>query len=50
MDYPCPQCGRARVIPSGSNTPRCYECEPVELWIDAANAYLAHHPEAEGGS
>ncbi|AHN84045.1 hypothetical protein GJ25_gp034 [Mycobacterium phage Hawkeye] len=28
-------CGFARIIPSGSQTPRCPIHEPTELWLDA---------------
>ena len=32
-------CGRPRIIPSGSQTPRCPKCEPAELWLEAEAAY-----------
>lgn len=32
-------CGWPRVIPSGSDKPRCSRCEPAELWLDAEAAF-----------
>lgn len=33
------QCGIARIIPSGSNAPRCPVHEPERLWLEAETAY-----------
>lgn len=39
FEYPCPKCGRARIIPNGSMNPRCRVCEPDELFLEAAAAW-----------
>lgn len=36
---PCPKCGRSRCVPKGSQTPRCFVCEPQQLWLDAQKAW-----------
>jgi hypothetical protein len=36
---PCSKCGRPRIIPQGSNQPRCQVCEPKQLWLDAEKAW-----------
>lgn len=41
----CPTCGRPRCVPRGSSTPRCFVCEPQQLWIDAQQAWLNTPPD-----
>jgi hypothetical protein len=41
----CPTCGRPRCVPRGSSTPRCFVCEPQELWLDAQQAWNDTPPE-----
>lgn len=43
--FSCPNCGRPRIIPRGSMTPRCQVCEPVELWLEAQQAWRDTPPE-----
>lgn len=38
--HPCPTCGRPRIVPRGSGTPRCQVCEAELLWSEAEQAWL----------
>lgn len=44
LTCPTEKCNRARIVPRGSNIPRCPKCEPAQLWLDAEKAW---HDAAE---
>lgn len=43
--FSCEKCGRPRIIPRGSMTPRCQVCEPAELWTEAEKAWQDTPPD-----
>lgn len=36
-----------KIIPDGSDHPRCPVHEPEKLWLEAEAAYKARHPDVE---